>query len=174
MEKKRSVALGIGIAFLLIVALLHTVAHVFFYGTGVSGIVPKGVSGFSIGDVGLAEDVEVEAQRLSWVSRIVILAEWVALIGLVVFAMVRTRLHESPVDPTHEIHIDHPAGLGRTDLDVLYDLLKKEKKISLPKIQKLFGVSEEIVEHWCKTLESGNLAEVHYPRLGEPELRVNS
>ncbi len=174
MEKKRATGLHVLVVFLLLVAVLHTVAHVFLYGTGVAGLASGGVSGFSVGDLNLAEDVEVQAQALSPISRLVIVAEWMALIGLVVFSMMRTRIHTTPALPVKEIHIELSKGPGRTDLDVLYDLLHQEKSVALSQIQKSFGVSKETVENWCKTLESGNLAEVYYPRLGEPELRLTT
>lgn len=168
---KRGISAGrrVGIVFLILLALFHTVAHVFFYGTGVNGLVQTGVSGFSVGDLNLADDAKLEAQKFSPLSKGVIIAEWVLLIGLVVFTMFRTKVHASVPEPAH---IESFRGPSKTDLDVLYDLLKQNKKLSLSYIQKTFHVDKDIVESWCRILESGNLAEVHYPHIGEPELRL--
>lgn len=161
----------VAIFFVLLLALFHTIGHVFFYGTGVSGVAQKGVSGFSIGDTDLADDVKLQAQEYSPLSRVIIIFEWVLLIGLVGLAMARGRVHNTqPL--SKNVHLNAMRGPGKTDLDVLYDLLKEEKRLSLSTIAKTFAVSNEVVESWCKILESGNLGEVHYPRLGEPELRL--
>lgn len=171
-ERGGSKGLQVGILFVLLFALLHTGAHVVLYGTGISGFAQRGVSGFSIGSLDLGDDTAAKAERFSGPSRFIILAEWFLLIGLVVFAMVRTRIH-SPLDKEIKtFSIDHLQGPSRTDLDVLYDLLKEQKRIPLSRIEKTFKVNQDTVESWCKTLESGNLAQLSYPRIGEPELHV--
>jgi hypothetical protein len=59
-----------------------------------------------------------------------------------------------------------------TDLDVLYETLKKEKKISVSKIAKTFKIANDIAFEWCKILESGDLAEIVYPGFGEPLIKI--
>jgi len=61
-----------------------------------------------------------------------------------------------------------------TDVDHLYDFLFKEKNIKLSKISQNFNVTREKAEEWCKILEEGGLAIIHYPPIGEPEIRWKS
>lgn len=171
-EKKGASRLNVLVIFVLFFAVLHTTSHIFIFGTGVDGIVKGGVSGFSIGELNLGDDVELQAKKASPISRIIIVFEWIVLIGLIIFGMIRTRIHVAPEKVIDSTHVRHSKIAGRTDLDDLYEFLQKEKSVSLSKIQKVFGVSKETVDIWSKTLESGNLVEIHYPHIGEPELRV--
>ncbi len=57
---------------------------------------------------------------------------------------------------------------NKTDLDVLYDILKKRREIRLPSVCQAFNVSNEVAMEWGKILESGNLAVVDYPGFGDP------
>jgi len=59
---------------------------------------------------------------------------------------------------------------NKTDIDNLYELLQREKSIRLSEITNNFGISKEKAEEWCRILEEGGLAIVHYPPIGEPEL----
>lgn len=59
---------------------------------------------------------------------------------------------------------------NKTDIDSLYELLQKEKSINLSAIINTFGISKEKAEEWCRILEEGGLAIVHYPPIGELEL----
>lgn len=61
-----------------------------------------------------------------------------------------------------------------TDVDHLYDFLFKEKNIKLSKVSQNFNVTREKAEEWCKILEEGGLAIIHYPPIGEPEIRWKS
>lgn len=60
---------------------------------------------------------------------------------------------------------------ARTDLDILYEMLKKKDKVGLDEIELAFGVSYEVAMGWAKILENGDLAEVDYPRFGKPILK---
>jgi uncharacterized membrane protein (DUF485 family) len=61
---------------------------------------------------------------------------------------------------------------NETDLDILYKVLQKRKKISLSKIAKSFKVEKDVAMEWCKILESGELATIDYPGFGEPKLLI--
>ena len=61
---------------------------------------------------------------------------------------------------------------SRTDLDVLYEMLKKKKEISMEDIEKVFRIDPEIALDWSKILENGDFAEIDYPRFGKPVLRL--
>ena len=58
----------------------------------------------------------------------------------------------------------------QTDIDVLYALIKEYKKRKISEIAKIFGVSKEKAEEWANILEESQLAKLHYPAMGEPEL----
>lgn len=61
---------------------------------------------------------------------------------------------------------------SQTDLDILYEILKREKWVTLDNIEKVFKVNSEIALDWSKVLENGNLAIIDYPRFGKPVLRL--
>lgn len=62
----------------------------------------------------------------------------------------------------------------KTDLDKLYTLLNERKKLTVSEIAKSFDVSKKEAEEWGKILQEQNLIELHYPTVGEPELRWKS
>ena len=64
------------------------------------------------------------------------------------------------------------TGKSRTDLDVLYDILKDKKAVDLSDIENVFKVDSEIAFGWAKILENGDLAIIDYPRFGKPILRL--
>ncbi|MCA9485473.1 MAG: hypothetical protein KC506_01360, partial [Nanoarchaeota archaeon] len=61
-----------------------------------------------------------------------------------------------------------------TDIDKVYELLQEVRHIRIGNCAKLFEVKPAVVEDWAKTLESSDLAELAYPRIGGPELRLIS
>ncbi len=58
-----------------------------------------------------------------------------------------------------------------TDLDKLYNILQKRKKIKLSEISVGFNITKKQAEEWCIILETNDLAVLHYPTFGEPELK---
>lgn len=71
---------------------------------------------------------------------------------------------------------DYLMGNGnkrsRTDLDILYEMLEKEKEIGMENVENTFHVKPDIALEWFKVLENGELAEINYPRFGKPVLRL--
>ncbi len=61
-----------------------------------------------------------------------------------------------------------------TDVDHLYEALSREKSIKLSKVAQNFSIPREKAEEWARILEEGGLAILHYPAIGEPELRWKS
>lgn len=66
----------------------------------------------------------------------------------------------------NKIHLSGTA----TDIDNLYEILRTINHLRLSTIGQMYKVSPEVVMNWGKTLEGGNLAEIVYPRFGEPGL----
>ncbi len=62
-------------------------------------------------------------------------------------------------------------GKYETDLDKLYKIIQKFKSIKFSEIEKVFNINNEKAEEWAKILEEHNLAQIHYPAFGEPELK---
>ncbi len=64
------------------------------------------------------------------------------------------------------------SGLGsyQTDLDKLYAVLTERGKLTITEIAMIFGISKEQAEEWGKILKEQELATLHYPTVGEPEV----
>lgn len=65
-------------------------------------------------------------------------------------------------------------GRYETDIDVLYKIIEKKGRIKLSAISKYFGIDKRKVDEWATILQEHNLAEIHYPAIGEAELRRKS
>ena len=57
-------------------------------------------------------------------------------------------------------------------MDRFYELLKEMKHFRLATAAKVFDVDTEIVEDWAQSLESSKVAELTYPRIGGPEIKL--
>ena len=58
-----------------------------------------------------------------------------------------------------------------TEFDRLYDLVKINKTIKISAISKIFKIRKKEAEDWARILEEHELIDLHYPLLGEPELK---
>jgi len=58
-----------------------------------------------------------------------------------------------------------------TDLDKLCRILEKYKTIKISEIVKTFNIDQKKAEEWSKILQEHELAEIHYPAIGEAELK---
>ena len=58
-----------------------------------------------------------------------------------------------------------------TPIDRLFELVMKKGKIRIKDAAKNFSVNKTQIEEWAKILEDHNLIEIHYPPIGESELR---
>ncbi len=153
----------------LLLAVVHTAFHFAVYGTGVPHLGEKGISGFAIGSIS-SDELKTKYPKPS-LSTIIIVGEWLLLIVVLMFSFMSERLSlRKEQENIKSIKLTHEKS--KTELDMLYDLLKEKKHLQLATISKLFKVSEETVHEWAKILESGELATIYYPRLGEPELRI--
>ncbi len=65
-------------------------------------------------------------------------------------------------------------NINETELDVLYELVKVKKKIKISQVAKDFGIKKDQVEVWVRILERNDLIEIHYPAIGEPEIRCKT
>lgn len=164
---------GIVITAVLVLAVLHTTMHLLVYGTGISGFGASGVSGFSVGKLNIDEEFKQSNAAISPLSQWIIIGEWALLISMILFGMFRERI-TLPQKSTQETTLTLPAKTdsSKTELDVLYDLLREKKSLKISAIAKTFDVDHETVEEWAQILENNNLATLLYPRIGEAELHA--
>jgi len=63
-------------------------------------------------------------------------------------------------------------GTIKTSIDKLFELVRKYNKLKISDgLARRLNVSRAQVEEWCIILEDHNLVELHYPTIGEPEIR---
>ena len=49
-------------------------------------------------------------------------------------------------------------------------MIDEKGAIKIAQVAQYFGISRELAEEWGKILEGSDLAKLHYPAIGEPEL----
>ncbi|HLC32025.1 MAG TPA: hypothetical protein VJK51_05145 [Candidatus Nanoarchaeia archaeon] len=156
---------------LLLATFIHTTTHLGVYGTGIPSVYEKGISGFSIGKTNLGEELQAQKQKVSPLSIIFLGFEWLLIGSTLIFIILKRKQEVNlEITETPPEKIERPKN--KTDLDVLYDLLQEKKHLKLTTITKLFNVSNEVAIDWAQILEGGELATIHYPRMGEPELHI--
>lgn len=64
------------------------------------------------------------------------------------------------------------VGRSRTDLDTLYEILKRKKEVRMSDVERTFEIDSDVAFGWAKILENGDLAIIDYPRFGKPILRL--
>lgn len=58
-----------------------------------------------------------------------------------------------------------------TDFDVLYNLVMGKNKVKISEIAKMFKIDKKKAEEWIQILDEHDLIDIHYPAMGEPEIR---
>ncbi len=173
MKGKGGRGLKIAISLVILIAIIHGASHIILFGTNLSLIQTVGLSGRVIGDSNIdALEASIrQNERVPLPSILVIIAEWVLVFSLITLSTVKKHLAESVQKATH-IELLNKKNKSDTDIDILYEMLKKNKRISLSKLAELFKVDKKVVEEWGKILEENGYAEVDYPRFGEIEIRI--
>ncbi|MBS3087697.1 hypothetical protein J4226_03820 [Candidatus Pacearchaeota archaeon] len=128
----------------------------------------NGLTGNSI-----REAVNIFYETSSINQRIFILSQVLLLLIIIVaaFFIVR-RFRKKEILSKGDYLIKDGTRRSRTDLDILYEMLKKKKEIDLEDIEGVFRVDPEVALGWAKVFENGDLAEIDYPRFGKPVLRL--
>lgn len=133
---------------------------VFFYKFG------SNFTGYSV-----SEGILKSYNEISKTSKILLIAQWMAVLIVLVFIFVSDMgVRRKEIIDIKSKKIAEKSG---TDLDTLYSVLQEKKKLRLSTIAKSFNVDEDIAMEWCKILESGNLAYIDYPGIGEPVIRLS-
>ncbi|MEM5800078.1 MAG: CBS domain-containing protein [Candidatus Aenigmatarchaeota archaeon] len=68
--------------------------------------------------------------------------------------------------------VEKVPSMMETDIDRILAVIKEKKRVKFSELEKMFNVSKEVIEEWAKILEDHGLAEIFYPAIGEPELRL--
>ncbi len=172
MERKKRIE-GIALLFILVVLIVHMIYHFFVFGTGLTGIYEKGISGFSIGKFPLGEELRTNYRLASPISKIILGVEWGLAVILMIFIFMRNKKEIKKEISNIKSPQKYKKTEKSTDLDLLYNILKEKKHLRLSTIARIFNISKKIALEWAKTLESGNLVKIEYPRMSEAEVILN-
>jgi len=154
---------------LILIAITHTLLHLGTYGTGISGL--------AIGKLSIFDKLEKSYTEMSTFSKVIIGVEWLLVITIAIVILSKGKMELkrdlTSLKETHNLRIKHRKQKPETDLDILYDLLKEKKILRMSAIIKLFKINKETAMDWFRIMEEGDLADIKYPTVGEPELSLN-
>jgi hypothetical protein len=152
-------AIILGVLFVL--AIGHTAMHVHFYGI-------KSISGFSFAD----SQSQATLPPSNSLSLIFVIAEWVVLIGVMLVGRISRKKKSAAEIKRIIAEKKEASSSAKTDLDVLYEILKHQKKLGISEVASAFGITKDIATEWAQMLEESNLAEIEYSNIGEPVIRI--
>jgi hypothetical protein len=170
-SKKTILAVFINLLFTLIV--VHLFFQIAVYGTGLDFFYKNGISGFSIGKTDIGEEIKFAYPLFSQLSPIILVSESLMLIFIISKKVINRRKTAKNDAEITWLFQRYGSQKDKTPLDVLYYILRDKKHLRLETLEKVFKVNREIAKSWCYTLESGNLATLRYPTLGDPEIVLN-
>ena len=128
---------------------------------------------WTIKNLQITNTIATNYHELSTRSRLIIAGEWLLILVIILVVLVKGKMRANKIE---KIKVDpslltkYKKSRSETDIDVLYEILKEKKNLTFPMIEKLFNVKRQIVMNWGEILESGNLAEIRYPTVGDPRL----
>jgi len=111
-------------------------------------------------------------QGISPISRVLFSVQWIVILLALLFMLFRDSRLKLRTSDIKDIHSKKLVGKSSTDLDTLYSILKEKKKLKISTISKAFNIDKDTAFEWCKILESGNLAVIDYPGVGEPVVKI--
>lgn len=106
-------------------------------------------------------------------SLVAFVVQWILLVLIVIIAYLKFLKHrkQEHIKLTYgQIKNQKLSSRSKTDLDILYNLLEKQKKLRIGAIAKTFKITNEKALEWAKILENSELAIVEYPAFNEPEI----
>ncbi|MDP2925046.1 MAG: hypothetical protein Q8N99_01610 [Nanoarchaeota archaeon] len=133
----------------------------------------KGVSGFSIKTTffTVKNTLSDNYSSMSVGIKIFLIVQWALIVGILTYAATRDRRLKNKLFVKLVLN-DRNNKVNKTDLDTLYDTLKKDKELKISTIASSFDISRDNALEWAHILESGDLATIEYPGFGEPILRI--
>lgn len=106
---------------------------------------------------------------------IAFIGQWIILLLIIIIAWINFLKHKRQ----EEISIKEALPLinykktkSQTDLDILYNLLKQKKELTMGTISGLFKISKEKSLEWAKILEDHELAIIEYPAFDDASVRI--
>ena len=120
----------------------------------------------------ISEGIVKTYTGISPLSKILFASQWIAIFIALIFMLFRDKKLISRTSDIKAINLKRVSGKSATDLDALYSILQEKKKLKISTISKAFSINEDTAFEWCKILESGNLAVIDYPGVGEPVVKI--
>ncbi len=155
MEKRGNIVLGLLVSLIIIVIVVHAGLHIVFYGTGIAGLGEKSISGLSVGPISgdtLKETLEQRFPNLSFMSKVILIVEWLALVGvlLTIFILKKAGHHQEDVSIDASIRMKTISrGKSKTDIDVLYgDFTNFRARTGWEPRYSLKETLSDLMEHW--------------------------
>ena len=127
----------------------------------------KGFTGLTIKDI-----VSNASSQTLLLSKIFLIVQWGALIILLIFVFAKDRIKKIEKNEISITEFNQIRKKKGTDIDILYSILQEKKHMRISTISKLFKINKDTAMGWCKTLESGELASIEYPRIGEVIVKI--
>jgi len=151
--------------FLVVVLILFMNIGVFSYKLATS----KSLTGLTI-----ADRISLAYEGISLSSKIFLLLQWIILAVLLIGGFVKDKKlgKKEQKDELEGINLEEMSKGNGTDIDTLYNVLKKKKKLSVEGIMRLFKVKKDVAIEWCKILENGNLGFIDYDSKN-PVIRID-
>jgi len=177
MKKSGKVLLILLFVILILVGISHIALHLSIFQIGIQKIDRYNIPNLVVGKAPFMESVGnyLSFPKANSYSVILIIAEWLLIIIIGMFMLLRrkrrkieTHIKKQPLGEMTK----YKKSRTYTDIDALHDLLKEKKTLKISKIQRTFKISKETALDWCEILETGDLAEIHYPALREPIVTI--
>lgn len=151
--------------FSFLVLLINAGFFIYKYGD----LQSDGLTGFSVSTI---EKTVFSVGNMPRVSQIFLILQWGVIILLLGYAAIKDLITLAQKREVSVLNTYKKPAKNKTDMDVLYDALKKKRELRVSTIAKSFNVSRDIAMEWCKILESGELATIDYPGFGEPVIKI--
>ena len=157
--------------FLLLSVLLALFGYIFFFLGQVFPSIYQGFNkvGNSIAGNAIA-DIKVPYINLD-LTLLIIISQGIIL-GFIIFAIVM-RTMKNKNQKKEKINLGSfslKKTKSQTDLDILYNIIKTKKKVSIEALSLYFNISQEKALEWAKILENEEMVTIDYPFLSNPEI----
>ncbi len=169
----KKAAVTIAIFLVLLIGVVHGFLHSVLFGTGIPGFYQSGSPSFNIFGSTLLENYNQKYFFYSLPSKITLIFELSLLIFFLFMLTVLNKNDGKDEKYLMDLKEKYLKEKHTTDLDILYNILKEKKRLEIGKIPKLFAITKLDAENWSEILESGNLAVIHAPKIGDRELVLN-
>ncbi|MEM4625529.1 MAG: hypothetical protein QXJ28_02080 [Candidatus Pacearchaeota archaeon] len=112
----------------------------------------------------------INSNLLSFNSNKILLGIIILFIVIISYILIKKRKSKK-IEDEIKVSVEKKEE-GLTDIDLLYELLKRKKRMNISTIAKIFKINKELAIEWARILEEGDLAEINYPILSEPTLEI--